>query len=283
MALYALLLGWPFAIGFVALVAHHEMGHVVAVRRRHMKTSSPVFLPFPGAFIGLRQRPRDAKEEAFLGTAGPVFGLAATSVSALLWAVTGDRFWAALASAGFLIHVFTLMPVLPLDGRRTVGFWRWLAWIPGGVGALAILVYRPTPPHWQFSPVSVLLIALVIWCLSAEPRIRPGGLHQYRPTGPVGLYGAVGGAPGRERNRLCEFGRLRRMNQANDKFQVADRRGRLSNIGSDLPESLGAPARSWFSSVSKWLSSSSSRHPPGTGQRTRLGVTHPVSTAANGR
>ena len=175
MGLYALLLGWPFAIGFVALIACHEMGHVVAARRRHMKTSLPIFLPFLGAFIGLRQRPQDASEEAFLGIAGPVFGLAATGVAALLWAVTSDPFWAALASAGFLIHVFNLMPVLPLDGGRTVGFWRWLAWIPGGLGALAVLFYRPTPPHWQFDPVAVLLIALVIWSLSVEPRNRPGG------------------------------------------------------------------------------------------------------------
>jgi Zn-dependent protease len=175
MALYALLLGWPFAIGFVILIVCHELGHVVAARLRHMPTSLPIFIPFLGAFIGLRQRPADAAEEAFLGIFGPVFGLAATGVAALLWVGTGDPFWAALASAGCLIHVFNLMPVLPLDGGRTVGFWRWLAWIPGALGALAVLFYRPTPPHWQFDPVAVLLIGLVVWSLSVEPRSRPGG------------------------------------------------------------------------------------------------------------
>jgi len=170
MALYALLLGWPFAIGFVLLIACHEFGHVVAARIRHMKTSLPVFIPFLGAFIGLRQQPADASEEAFLGIAGPVFGLAATGVAALLWVETANPFWAALASAGCLIHVFNLMPVLPLDGGRTVGFWRWLAWIPGALGALAVLFYRPTAPHWQFDPIAVILIGLVVWSLSVEPR-----------------------------------------------------------------------------------------------------------------
>ncbi len=173
MALYALVLGWPFAIGLVLLIAGHEMGHMVAARRRHMATSLPIFLPFLGAFIGLKQRPADASEEAFLGIAGPIFGLAGTGVAALLWVATANPFWAALASAGCLLHVFNLMPVLPLDGGRTVGFWRWRAWIPGALGALAVLFYRPTPPHWQFDPIAVLLIGLVVWSLSVEPRSRP--------------------------------------------------------------------------------------------------------------
>jgi len=182
MALYALLLGWKFAVGLVLLIAVHESGHVIANRRRGIPASWPIFIPFLGAFVNLHRAPLNAEEEAYIGIAGPVFGLAATAVAALLGAVTGQPFWAALVSAGCLLHVFNLMPVLPLDGGRTVSFWRWLAWIPGGLGALIVLFYRPTPPHWQLDPVAVILVALVIVSLASESRRHQGNYDMIRPS-----------------------------------------------------------------------------------------------------
>ena len=50
-AAYALLWGWPFAAGFVALLFLHELGHVIQLRREGIRASAPMFIPFLGAVI----------------------------------------------------------------------------------------------------------------------------------------------------------------------------------------------------------------------------------------
>ena len=52
---YTLLWGWSFAIGFVALMFVHEMGHVVELRRQGIRASLPMFIPFLGAFVNMRE------------------------------------------------------------------------------------------------------------------------------------------------------------------------------------------------------------------------------------
>src|SRR3982751_1123200 len=48
-AAYALIWGWTFAVGFVALLFVHEMGHVIQLRREGVRASAPFFIPFLGA------------------------------------------------------------------------------------------------------------------------------------------------------------------------------------------------------------------------------------------
>jgi len=61
---YALLGGWWFGVGLVGLIFAHEMGHVVALRRQGVRASAPLFIPFMGAVIGMRQMPANAWREA---------------------------------------------------------------------------------------------------------------------------------------------------------------------------------------------------------------------------
>jgi Zn-dependent protease len=60
LAAYALLWGWAFAAGFIALLFVHEMGHVIALRREGLKASAPMFIPFMGAVIAARSLGRNA-------------------------------------------------------------------------------------------------------------------------------------------------------------------------------------------------------------------------------
>ena len=53
-AAYSFVFGWPFAIGFVALLLVHELGHVIQLRREGLKASLPMFIPFMGAVISAR-------------------------------------------------------------------------------------------------------------------------------------------------------------------------------------------------------------------------------------
>jgi Zn-dependent protease len=129
-AAYALIWGWKFAAGFVALLFIHEMGHVIQLRREGIKASAPMFIPFLGAYVGMKEMPKDAAAEARVGLAGPVLGSLGAVIPLVIWWLTGNVFWEALAFVGFFLNLFNLLPVLPLDGGRAMAAlspWMWFA------------------------------------------------------------------------------------------------------------------------------------------------------------
>jgi Zn-dependent protease len=144
-AAYALIWGWRFAAGFVLLLFVHEMGHVIQLRREGIRASAPLFIPFMGAFVGMKQLPANAAAEARVGLAGPVLGSIGCLVPLILWKSTGDVFFEALAFTGFFLNLFNLLPVLPLDGGRAMAAlspWMWLI----GFGLLVAATFAfPNP------------------------------------------------------------------------------------------------------------------------------------------
>src|SRR5919109_905302 len=78
---YSFVYGWWYAVGFVLLIFCHEMGHYVAARQRGLDVGAPTFIPFVGAWIELKDLPREVKTEAYVGVAGPVAG----TVAAFAW------------------------------------------------------------------------------------------------------------------------------------------------------------------------------------------------------
>ena len=157
---YQLIFGWAFAVGFVLLLLLHELGHVFQLRREGIKASAPMFIPFLGAVISAKSLGNDAAAEARVGLAGPILGSIATLVPLGIWLLTGEDFWRALAYVGFLINLFNLLPVLPLDGGRAMAAispWVWLA----GFAALIVLMF--------FFPNPILLLVIIF-----------GGLETWR-------------------------------------------------------------------------------------------------------
>jgi Zn-dependent protease len=142
---YALIWGWRFGVGFVLLLLVHEMGHVLQLRREGIKASAPMFIPFLGALVAMKELPRDAAAEARVGLAGPVLGSAGALLPLGLYALTGDDLFRALAFVGFFLNLFNLLPVLPLDGGRAMAAlspWMWLA---GFAALLVLTVLYPNP------------------------------------------------------------------------------------------------------------------------------------------
>src|SRR5947208_5333333 len=64
--------GWRFALGFVLLLLVHESGHLLVAKKFGLKVGAPVFIPFMGAFIALKDAPRNAWMEACVGIGGPI-------------------------------------------------------------------------------------------------------------------------------------------------------------------------------------------------------------------
>jgi len=142
---YAMLWGWSFAVGFVALLFIHEMGHVIALRMMGIKATAPMFIPFMGAFIGMKQMPKNAFAEAVMAYGGPLLGTMGAIVCAGIGLLTDNPFWYALAMTGFLLNLFNLLPISPLDGGRIIGVISPKLWIVGLIGAIALFYYTWSP------------------------------------------------------------------------------------------------------------------------------------------
>jgi Zn-dependent protease len=155
---------WRFAAGFVLLILVHEMGHVIANKYYGLSASPPIFIPFVGAVINLRQRPENAKVEGIVGIAGPVAGTVGAIVCYALYLQTRMPFLLIAAYAGFLMNLFNLLPIPPLDGGRvTAAVSPWI-WMLGLVGLVAKFLY-----DWQAGQHDYILILVLFY---AFPRIK---------------------------------------------------------------------------------------------------------------
>ena len=144
-AAYALIWGWRFAAGFVALLFVHELGHYIQLRREGVRPGGMVFIPFLGAAVFTRSLGGNALAEARVGLAGPILGSLACAALIPVASITGDEFWRALAFTGFFINLFNLIPVVPFDGGRAMAAmapWMWFV----GFGAMLVFFFLfPNP------------------------------------------------------------------------------------------------------------------------------------------
>ncbi len=152
---YAMVWGWRFALGFVLLIFVHECGHLIVARRFGLKVSAPMFIPFMGAFIALKEAPRNAWMESNVGIGGPIFGTLGAIVCHLLGVYLNIPLLIAIAWSGYFLNLFNLAPAGMLDGGRIVtALSPWL-WLPG-FALLAWLAWtRPNLIIWL-----VLVMAL---------------------------------------------------------------------------------------------------------------------------
>jgi Zn-dependent protease len=115
-AAYALLWPWQFAVGFVLLILVHEMGHFVEARRRGFNAAWPVFIPFLGAYVAIRDARMSPWQSFWVSFAGPFWGSVG---AACVWAVgeqQGSRLLQALGYVGFMLNLINLAPIGILDG-----------------------------------------------------------------------------------------------------------------------------------------------------------------------
>ena len=144
-AAYTWLWGLSFAIGFVLLILVHELGHVLELRRQGVPASAPLFIPFLGAVIGMKELPDDAWKEAKVALAGPLLGSAGAAVCWIAGEATGSDVLMGLAFVGFFLNLFNLIPIVPLDGGRAAGALHPALWFVGLVLMVGLAVVRPNP------------------------------------------------------------------------------------------------------------------------------------------
>lgn len=153
--IYAMFWGVWFAVGFVLLLFVHECGHLLAAKRFGLKVGAPMFIPFIGAVILLKESPRNAWIESVVGIGGPLLGSAGALLCEVLYLATGNLMFRGLAHTGFFLNLFNLMPIGFLDGGRIVTAlspWLWLV-------GLVVLVFL-TITRFNFILLLILLASL---------------------------------------------------------------------------------------------------------------------------
>jgi Zn-dependent protease len=157
---YAMMWGAWFAVGFVLLIFVHECGHLLAAKRLGLKVGAPVFIPFMGAIIALKEAPRNAWIEAQVGIGGPMLGTLGAGVCELIHLATGNTMFRGLAYTGFFLNLFNLAPVGFLDGGRIVTAlspWLWL------VGFAILSVMTILQPNFLLILILVLSVPRIFF------------------------------------------------------------------------------------------------------------------------
>lgn len=142
---YALFYGWRYAVGLVGLIFVHEMGHYIAARKSNLDVGAPCFIPFVGAWINLKEQPMNAEVEAYVGIAGPILGSVGAFVCYLIAHMAESNALLAIAYAGFMLNLFNLIPISPLDGGRIVSVISPRIWFIGIPILVGLFIMKPSP------------------------------------------------------------------------------------------------------------------------------------------
>ncbi len=153
--IYTMRWGWKFAVGFVVLLLVHECGHLIVAKKFGLKVGAPIFIPFFGAAIALKEAPRNAWMEACVGIGGPILGSLGAIACNLVGEAIDQPLFFALAWFGYFLNLFNLIPVGMLDGGRiATALSRWL-WLPGFALLIGFGIKFPNFVVWLMVALSL--------------------------------------------------------------------------------------------------------------------------------
>lgn len=120
-----------FILTLFACVTLHELGHALAARRYHIKTSNITLLPI-GGVAQLESMPEKPKEELVVALAGPMVNII---IGGLLYPIlhlsgglddldvsrfSHHNFLPSLMVVNIWLAVFNMIPAFPMDGGRVL-------------------------------------------------------------------------------------------------------------------------------------------------------------------
>jgi Zn-dependent protease len=155
-----------FAVGFVLMILVHELGHGYAMKQRGVAAGWPIFIPFVGAMISMKNTPRDRDTEAVIAYGGPLAGAAISLLVGGIGIALESRLFLALAYTGFFLNLFNLTPISPLDGGRIAQAFSRRAWWVGAAVLGGMFVFTHSP---QLLLIALLALPRLFGRESAEP------------------------------------------------------------------------------------------------------------------
>jgi hypothetical protein len=162
--------GWPFALSLLAILLAHEFGHYFVGRARGAAVSLPYFIPLPlsplgtmGAFIQMKQLPKNKRALFDLAVAGPLAGLV-VAIPVLLYGLSQSTLSTITAVPGsfsegnsllYLAAKFIvfgkLLPAVPnLSGLPLLSHWivYFFTGQPSPVGSLDVMINQVAWAAW---------------------------------------------------------------------------------------------------------------------------------------
>jgi Zn-dependent protease len=131
--------GWYSVLGVFFVLLIHELGTLAAARYFQLPLKFRLFPFGVNAAAILTPLPRRAWIDAVVGLAGPVTGALAAILLAGIYAATDNPFFLGMACVSCFYNLFTLIPILELEGG-------WISpaiapqfWLAGLVGAVLVL------------------------------------------------------------------------------------------------------------------------------------------------
>ncbi len=115
-AAYSWLFSFQFALALIACLVFHEYGHIRAMKYFGMKTKGIYLIPFMGGLALSDEKINTRWQDVVISIMGPTFGLFMSLASLVAYWITGNIFFAGLATFNALLNLFNLLPILPLDG-----------------------------------------------------------------------------------------------------------------------------------------------------------------------
>ncbi len=172
---YSWFFGWRFALGLVLLILVHELGHGAAARWLGFRVGAPVFVPFFGAFIALRDRVRTTFQDFVIGAGGPLAGTAGGLAAILLARLAEPSTAALLFVVGYftlIINLFNLLPIGQLDGGRMTAPITPVGWAIGA-GLLLLATVHAVGMSGELQAIpSILLLVVVVMAVRSVLRAR---------------------------------------------------------------------------------------------------------------
>ena len=96
----------------------HEFGHILAMKIFKYYDTKLIFIPFFGAAASGKPIKYNSKDDSIITISGPLLGIL---FGLILFLVSGNNvFIQKIAYTSFLLNVFNLLPIYPLDGGRFI-------------------------------------------------------------------------------------------------------------------------------------------------------------------
>ncbi len=97
-------------------VGWHEMGHKWAMKKTGMENPRIYFVPFMGGVTHSTSKFKTYWNKFYVSIMGPAWGALMAGASLILYFITGNVLWAAVAGWTAIFNLFNIIPAMPFDG-----------------------------------------------------------------------------------------------------------------------------------------------------------------------